>query len=206
MLAALRVAEIVHDDADGQPEELVDGAHPRRVASGQIVVDGDDVDAVAGQRVEINGQGGDQRLAFAGLHLGDAALMQHHAADQLHIEMALAQGALGRLADGGERFRDQIIERRAGLDAGAELLGAGAQGFVGQRRHFRLERVDLRHHRPVFLDFPLVRRAEDFAGDSAEGEHWVLSLDKRRDFSVPDPQQSHRKATKKCRGANASET
>src|SRR5258708_3080998 len=28
--------------------------------------------------------------AFAGLHLGDVALMQHHAADQLHVEMARA--------------------------------------------------------------------------------------------------------------------
>ena len=82
--------------------------------------------------------------------------MQHHAADQLHIEMALAQGALGRLADGGERFRDQIIERRAGLDAGAESLGAGAQGLVGQSCHLRLQRVDLGHHRAVFLEFPVV--------------------------------------------------
>ena len=130
--------------------------------------------ALAGQRVEIDGQRGDQRLAFAGLHLGDAALMQHHAADQLHVEMALAERALGRLAHGGEGFGEQIVERRAGLDAGAELLGAGAQGLVGQRRDFRLERVDLRDDRAVFLEFPVVGRAEDFAGESAKGEHWCV--------------------------------
>ena len=45
LLAPLLVAEIVHDAADGKPQELVDGAHPGGVALGQIVVDGDDMDA-----------------------------------------------------------------------------------------------------------------------------------------------------------------
>ena len=70
--AALVVVEPVHDDADGQAEEPVDLPHPFGVAAGEVVVDRDDVDALAGERVEIDGQGGDQRLAFAGLHLGDA--------------------------------------------------------------------------------------------------------------------------------------
>jgi preprotein translocase subunit SecA len=39
---------------------------------------------------------------FLGLTLGDAALVQHHAADHLHVEVALAEHALGRLAHGGE--------------------------------------------------------------------------------------------------------
>ena len=57
----------------GQPEELVDAAHPFGVALGQIIVDGDDVDALAFERVQVNGQGGDQRFAFAGSHFGDPA-------------------------------------------------------------------------------------------------------------------------------------
>ena len=72
--AALLVGEAVHDDAGGEAEETVDLAHPARVAAGEIVVDGDDMDALAGQRVEVDGKGGDQRLAFAGLHFGDAGL------------------------------------------------------------------------------------------------------------------------------------
>ena len=54
-------------------EEAVNLAHPLRVATGQVVVDRDDVDALALERVQIGGQRGDERLAFAGLHLGDAA-------------------------------------------------------------------------------------------------------------------------------------
>ncbi len=130
MLAPLRVGELVHDAADGEPQELVDGAHPGGVALGEIVVDGDDMHALAGERVEIDGQRGDQRLAFAGLHLGDAAVMQHHAADQLHVEMALADGALGGFAHGGEGLGDQIVEGSAGADPGAEVVGAGAQRLV----------------------------------------------------------------------------
>ena len=52
--------------------------------------------------------------------------------------MALAERALGRLADGGEGRHEQVVERRAGGDLGAELVGAGAQLLVGERLHLRL--------------------------------------------------------------------
>ena len=87
---ALVVVEAVHDHADREPEELVDLPHPLGVALGEVVVDGDDMDAAAGERVEIDRQRRHQRLALAGLHLGDPALVQDHAADQLHVEMALS--------------------------------------------------------------------------------------------------------------------
>jgi hypothetical protein len=38
---------VVLDDADRHAEEAVDPAHPFRVAAGEVVVDGDDVDALA---------------------------------------------------------------------------------------------------------------------------------------------------------------
>ena len=41
--------------ADGEAERLVDRAHPVGVAAGQVVVDGDHVDALAGERVEHHG-------------------------------------------------------------------------------------------------------------------------------------------------------
>ena len=54
--ALLLVGLHVLQHADGEPEALVDRAHPLRVAAGQVVVDGDDVDALAGERVEHDGQ------------------------------------------------------------------------------------------------------------------------------------------------------
>ena len=155
-LAALRVAQLVQDATDAQAQEFVDGAHPGGVALGEIVVDGDDMHALAGERVEIDGERGDQSLAFAGLHLGDAPLVQHHAADHLHVEMALADGALGALAHGGERLGDQIIEIGALAQALAESFGARAQLVVGERHDLRLERIDLGDDGSVFLEFPVV--------------------------------------------------
>ena len=44
---------VVLDDADREAEELVEPAHPLGVAAGQVVVDGDDVNAAAGERIEV---------------------------------------------------------------------------------------------------------------------------------------------------------
>ena len=108
--AALLVGEVVDDDADGEAEEAVDLAHPLGVALGEIVVDGDDVDAVAGEGVEVAGEGGDEGLAFAGLHLGDLALVEDHAADHLDVEVAHADDAAAGFADYGEGFGEDVVE------------------------------------------------------------------------------------------------
>jgi hypothetical protein len=107
---ALLVVQVVLDDADRQAEEAVDAAHPLRVAAGQVVVDRDDVDALALEGVEVGGQRGDERLALAGLHLGDRAVVQHHAADELHVVVPHVQHAAARLADDGEGLGQQVVE------------------------------------------------------------------------------------------------
>ena len=102
--------EIVNDYAYREPEELVDFSHPLGVALGQVVVDGDDVDAAAGERVEVAGERGDERLAFAGAHLGDLALVKDHGADELHVEVAHLDGALAGFTDDGEGFGQDLVE------------------------------------------------------------------------------------------------
>ena len=110
---ALGVVQVVLDDADRHAEEAVDAAHPLGVAAGQVVVDRDDVDALAFERVEIGGQRGDERLAFAGLHLGDLALVEHGAADELHVEVPHVEHAAAGLADDREGLGQQVVERLA---------------------------------------------------------------------------------------------
>ncbi len=110
---ALLVVEVMHDDADGEAEELVNAAHPLGVAFGEIVVDGDDVDAFAVERVQVNGQGGDQRLTFTGPHFGDLAVVQDVAADQLHVEMTHIEDAAAGFAGDGEGFDQQVVKRGA---------------------------------------------------------------------------------------------
>ena len=166
--APLVVVQAVHDHADGHAEELVDLAHPFGVAAGQVVVHRDDVHALGGERVEVDGQGGDQGLALAGLHLGDLAVVQHHAADQLHVEVTLAERALGGLAHHGERLGQQVVQRGAAGQALAELGGLRAQRLVRQRLHRRLEGIDLRHPPLIALERTIVGGAEYGAGDGSE--------------------------------------
>ena len=171
LLAALVVVELVDDDANGEAEELVDAAHPFRVALGEVVVDGDDVDALAGERVEIDRQRGDQRLALARLHLGDLALVQHHAADQLHIEMPLTQGALGRLAHGGKGRNQQIVEAGAISQLLAEVLGTGSQLGIRQALQLGLQRIDGLDIGPVGLEPAIVRGSKDLGRNRADRQH-----------------------------------
>ena len=76
------------------------------------------------QRVEIQRQRRDERLALPGRHFGNLALMQHDAADELHVvghhvpfhrvpgddDLAVQQ-APGRFTHGRERLRQQVVER-----------------------------------------------------------------------------------------------
>src|SRR5690348_2453134 len=176
--AALHVVEIVNDDADGEAERFVNRAHPFRVAASEIIVDGDDVDAAASERVEIRGKRGDERLAFAGLHFGNFAFVQDHAADELDVEMAHAEFAAASFANEGEG-RDEdgfegvlephaiigVLEVRAfelGGDLGLELSGLEAEIVVGEPLHFGLESVDGGDERLELLDVALVLRPDEY--------------------------------------------
>ena len=106
--------------------------------------DGDAMLAQALEGVEIDGKSGDQGLAFAGLHFGDLALVEHGAADELGVEVPHVEHAATSLADDGEGFRQQYVERLTVGDARLEFSGLAAKGLVGERTDGGLERVDLR--------------------------------------------------------------
>ena len=94
--------------------------------------------------------------------------MQHHAADQLDVEMALAEGALGGLAHGGEGRNQNVVQRLAVGELLAEFGGAGLQRLVRKRRDLRLQRVDGVDAGLVSLDPPVVGGAEKLAGERAD--------------------------------------
>ena len=128
----LRVAvvDLRKDDPDLEPEVPVDPAHPLGVALGQVVVGGDEVHALAGERVEVERERGDEGLALAGLHLGDPAEVQRRAAHHLHVEVALADRARGRFAGGGERLGQQVVEQ---IDLGV-VVGRLVEAVRGRSR------------------------------------------------------------------------
>ncbi len=135
------------------------------------------MNAFAGERVQVGGERGDERFSFARLHFRDFALMQDDAADELHVEVAHADGAAARFAHQGEGGNERRLERvlqfllvvgivafeafEAGLHFGAQRNGALADLGVGELLHLRLELVDLDDIRRDFLDVALVLRPDE---------------------------------------------
>ena len=161
-LLAVGGLDAVDDQTDGQAKEAIDLTHPLGVAACQIVVDGDNMDALAGQGVEVGGHRGDKGLAFTGLHLGDAGAVQHDAADDLHGVGLHAQHAPVGLAADGERLRQQVVEGLALGKALFELGGLGLQFLVGQLRHLRLQGNNFILERVDALELLIRERAEQF--------------------------------------------
>ena len=160
-LAALGRGQAVDDQADGQTHEAVHLAHPFAVAAGEVVVDGDDMYALAGQGVEVGRKDGDKGLALAGLHLGDAPLMEHDAAYELHAEGLHAQHAPRGLAHGGEGLRQELIQRFAVIVAGFEFLGLGTERVVRQGGVFRLQLLYRIGDRIYFFQLTVIVAAEN---------------------------------------------
>ena len=124
------------------PEPAVEPAHPLGVAGGQVVVDGHHVHAALVQCVEIHGQGGDQGLPLTGLHFGDPAEVQRHAAHELHVEVALPEHPPGRFAHDCVGLDQEVIERLALVQALPELHRLVRQFGVAEGLHLRLQLRD----------------------------------------------------------------
>ena len=120
-------------------EEAEHATHEVRLVLSQVVVHGHNVHALAAQRVQVCGQGRDEGLTLTGLHFGNVAQVQCSATHELHVVVALAQGALGRFTDYREGLRQQNIEGFAVLDALAELVGLCSQFLIGHRCEAVLE-------------------------------------------------------------------
>ena len=141
-LATLRGTHRRQDHADGQAEEVVHAAHLLGLELGEVVVDRDDVHALAGERVEVGREHGDEGLALTGLHLGDVAEVERGGAHDLHVEGPHAEHALARLADGGEGLRHDVVEGLAGVEALLELGGHAAELVVAHLDEVVLDGVD----------------------------------------------------------------
>ena len=164
----LLVVQFVLDHADREAEEPVDAAHPLRVAPRQVVVHGDHVHAVAGERVQVRGQRRDKRLALAGLHLGDLAVVQHHAADELHVEMAHVQGAPARFPDHREGVHQHVVERGAGGQPLPESRRLRAHVGVAEGAKAGFLRANLRDERRQLLERACVLCSEDFCEEGVQ--------------------------------------
>ena len=141
-VSALLRGQATDDDANAQAEKVVELGHPLRVTTSEIVVDRDDVYTSALQRVEIYRGRGDQRFTFTSAHLGNLAVVEHHAADQLHIEVAHAERPAASLAGNGKGFWKHGGKLCTTGQTLAQLGGLGRELLVGERLETALQRVD----------------------------------------------------------------
>ncbi len=123
LLLAGRVIIALLDRRNADPQRVIDRFHPFGIAAGQVVVDGDQVDAVACQRVEKDREGRGQGLALAGAHLRDRAVVQDHSSDQLDVVVALPDRAPRRLAGQREGLGQEVIQRLAVARPLAQRVG-----------------------------------------------------------------------------------
>ena len=126
----------MHDHAHRETEEAVKLAHPFGVALGEIIVDGDDMHAASAERVEINRECGDERLALARFHFRNLAVVQHHAADQLDVEVPHVQDAASSFADYRKSFGENLVQdflQRVMLFFGEALVSVEI-AFLARRR------------------------------------------------------------------------
>jgi len=97
----------LRDVSNRQSEPLINPAHPRRIAAGQVIVSREDMDPATIQRKPHHGGDGGERLAFAGLHFDDVPAHESERAQDLHVEHPQSENSLGD--DGRQRERlDQI--------------------------------------------------------------------------------------------------
>ena len=144
----------------------MDAAHPFGVASCQVVVDGDDVHAIAAECVEIHGEGRDQCLSLAGLHLGHPTEVERRAAHELHVVVALADLAQRCLADHGEGLDEQVVEVCSVGQPLAELDRSVGELLVGQCLDLGFERIDVRHECLDGPEFLALTGTEEFVEDA----------------------------------------
>ena len=155
---------IGHNHAHFHAEEVVERAHDIGIAGGEVVVYRYHVHAFTGERVQIHGQRSHQGFALAGAHFGDFALVQHHAADELHIKMAHAQRAAGSLAAHGKSFFQNVVQGFALGEPLFEFCGFGLQRRIVELLDVFFHAVDAYHGFAVLFQKPVVAAAEHFLG------------------------------------------
>ena len=175
----------VYDEAHGITEKCVKLSHPLRVSLGQIVVDGDDVHALTGERVETHRQRGDQRFTFARLHLGDAPLMEYDAADDLYIEVPHTEHTVRSFPHLRKHLGQQVVQRFTVRVPLAEFRGLGLQFGIAQSFVFVFQLDDGIRNLAYLLDFAFIAPANHISDQSHSSSPILEGFRRSISFILP---------------------
>ena len=88
----------------------MDPSHPFGVSLSQVVVNGNNVNALPRDCIEIRRQCGYQCLSFTCSHFRNIAKVQCRPTHYLHVVVALSQRSIRGLSHGRESFWHEVIE------------------------------------------------------------------------------------------------
>ena len=155
-----------------EPQEAVHLAHPLGVALGQVVVHRDQWAPLPARPLRYIGIVATRVLPspvfISAMSPSCSTMPPMTCTSKGRMPKARARG----FARDRESFEQQVVQQFAVLVALAELRGLGGELLVRERRHARLERVDLPHLFLQGLEPPAFTGAQQLVDD----------LDHRRDF------------------------
>ena len=124
------------------------------------------MNVVAGEGVEVAGQRRHQRFAFARFHLGDVAIVERHAADELHVEVAHAERTYRCFADCCKCFGQNRIEALAAFETFPKLNRQMCELNIVELLHVGLERADMIGNLLVVLNLSAFAERKEFGEKS----------------------------------------
>lgn len=110
-LLPLRIGHTALDATDGESKPHIERSHPLHVPSCQVVVDGNDMDALAFQSVEVGRKCRNERLSFPGDHFSDIPAVKNHSPDELNVVMTHFEESSARFTACCKRFHEDVFQR-----------------------------------------------------------------------------------------------
>ena len=152
----------MHNKTGGHTHKLIDTSHFVGTDTGKIVVDRDDMNALACKRVEICGESCHKRFAFTGFHFGNTSLVKNDTAKHLHAEGAFTEYAVVCLANSGKSLGQNIIQGFSCGKTVAEYLCHALQFGIAHCTVCIGKSVDLVGNQLQFFELTLAVSAKNF--------------------------------------------
>jgi hypothetical protein len=172
----LGVGLLVDDDPDAEAKPIVEPPHPLGVAAREVVVYGNQMNALAFESVEVDRQGGDEGLTFTRLHFRDGPAVQDHAAHQLNVVMTHAQDTTAGFTTDRKRLELDVVQRSAVIEFFFELPRLGLEFRVAELLDASFQRVDLSDAGLQAFQGALIGGAKQFARNVGQHGSALLNL------------------------------
>ena len=135
----------------------------------QVIIHGHHVNALACKRTQIRRHGGNQSLAFTGLHFGNVAAVQGNAAHDLNVEGALTQGSPRGFTHGREGLDEDVVQSFAFFEALLEFVRFTAQFLIAQGFKIFLKSINLGSKPVELTQGTSFSSSKDFVNNGHEG-------------------------------------